>query len=136
MSPPRSKPVAEERAGEDGAAVEQQEAAAAEREAVDEAVAEEAQAAERREAQSDKAAELKSVPEGALAPLEKLGQDGTVSYAHDYLIAHALELTGHPSHVMVGALYGSTKEYISAADATKLADTWLDTEITTTPEQG
>lgn len=121
----------------------QQEAAAA-AEAAD---ADEARAEEREDVQNltdaeetaeakrelEKAAGLKSVPEGALPPTEKTTRSGETVFTREWLIANAQNVLGHDSHVVVGALHGDDREYLSVKEATQAVDAWLNTVVTFDP---
>lgn len=112
------------------------EAAAREGEAeqVEEQMAEEESAAVKREAQAQRAAQLKSVPEGALAPTEKTTRSGETQFQRDRLIREAQPLLGYDSHVVVGALHGDSREYLTVDQAKSRIEEWLSTVVTVHPD--
>lgn len=105
-----------------------------EAEAQAEEMAEAAKAAEKRERQQDKAADLKSVPEGALPPTEKIAGKETI-FAQGWLIDHAEDVLGYPAHVAAGALHFVEDEYLGIDEAKQHIERWLKSEDTTTPTQ-
>jgi hypothetical protein len=125
----------------------QQEAAAAsEAAAADEARAEElgiteeqqdleADAADKRARQQEQAAELKSVPEGALAPTEKTTRSGETTFARQWLIDNAQNVLGYDGHVVVGALHGDDREYLTVKETTKAIESWLGSVVSVDPNE-
>lgn len=118
------------------AAAERAEAARAEgAERVEEQQEDEEVAAARRERESEQASQLKSVPDGALPPTERTKRNGDTSYQRDWLIANAQPVLGHDAHVVVGALHGDDREYLTVAEATKQIETWLATPVISDPNE-
>lgn len=109
------------------------EVAEREAEAVEEAYEAEEAAAQKRQAQMERAADAKGYPKDADPPSQK-GSGEDAKYSQERLIADSQSLTGFPSHVMAGALHGNTSAYLSVADASKRAEKWLSTEVTTGDE--
>lgn len=95
-----------------------------EAQAVEEQAATEAEAAEKRAKAQASALELKSVPDGAQPPTEK-EVGGTTQFSRQFLLDNSTDLLGHPSHVVAGALYGDSREYMSVEDAQTTIDAWL-----------
>lgn len=106
-----------------------------EAERAEEQMGEEEEAAAKREREAERALNLKSVPDGALAPTEKVNSKGETQFAREWLIANSQGVLGHDSHVVVGALHGDSDEYMTVAQATKKIDTWLNTEVTFDPNE-
>lgn len=87
-------------------------------------IEDEAGAAEVRERAAERAAVLKSVPEGALAPTEKQTRGGETAYQREWLIANAQNMVGRDGHVVVGALHGDTREYLTVKEVQKAIQDW------------
>lgn len=103
----------------------------AERELVEEQAAAAETAEERRTRQAERAQELKSVPDGAQAPTEKSTRGGDTTFARSRFLdpVEGPALTGHPHHVIVGALHLDDQEYQSVEDVQKKIETWIGTEV-------
>jgi hypothetical protein len=125
VAPPRS---ASSRSQTEAATEQQQTAREGEAERVEEEMIEEETAEERRQREEARAEQLKSVPEGAQAPLERTTRGGETAFKRDHLLANARALTEHEEHVLVGALHGDDREYLTATEAQRAADDFLDRE--------
>lgn len=109
--------------------------AAQERQIAEEQAQEEETAAAKRERQQERAADLRSVPEGALPPTEKTTRGGDSQFARQWLIDNSQNMLGCDSHVVVGALHGDDREYLTVKEATKAIEQWLDSVVTLDPNE-
>jgi hypothetical protein len=94
-------------------------------EAVEMLQEEEESAAEKRGRQAERAADRKGYPDDAGTP-QQVKRGGDTAYAVQRLIDDGEGLLGHPPHVVAGAMYGVDKEYLTADEARKLVEQWLD----------
>lgn len=129
-----AKPTQEEVAAASEAAAGDKHAAV-EREIAEEQNELEAEAADKRARQQEQAGELKSVPDGALPPTEKTTRSGETAFARQWLIDNAQNVLGCDGHVVVGALHGDDREYLTVKEAEKAIDSWLNTVVTVDPNE-
>ena len=63
-------------------------------------------------------------------PTQKEGEGGATAYHRDRLMGpEAVDLTGHPGHVVAGALADVEDDYLTTDEAKAKIDAWLGREI-------
>lgn len=87
----------------------------------------------KRESQAEKAEGLKSVPEGAAAPNEKVTPSGETQFRQAWLIENAYPVLGVPPWEVVGAFHGNDQEYLTVDEAQKVLDAYRERVVTVHP---
>lgn len=84
------------------------------------------------ETQADEAAPEAAPKGGEGAPTQK-EEGGQTAYSVERLIAEAPSFLGYESHVVVGALHGTDKEFLTIDEAKAAVETWLGSDLTAKP---
>jgi hypothetical protein len=98
-------------------------------------MASEEKAEAKREREAERAESLKSVPEGAAAPNEKLLRSGETVFRQQWLIDNAWNVLNIPPFEVAGAFHGVEQEYLSVKDAERLVDDYRTRVVNVDPSE-